>query len=207
MINFIRIRNICHLLDADTTESLCLSLCISHLDYCNAVTIQASNITIHKMQRIQNVCMLSAKKKPKGTAYQHASKQLHWLPICQRISFKLLVLTHKCLHGDGPAYLIELLQYKTILRKGTKIKHSQRWLTTKYTKNKVQNICQLVLQCGSPHLCRTPYPTTSGVSSQYLHLRKMVKNTSLPRGIPRVKHLGVVSILAVSMFFHSGEHW
>ena len=31
MINFIRIRNICHLLDADCTESLCLSLCISHL--------------------------------------------------------------------------------------------------------------------------------------------------------------------------------
>ena len=118
MINFIRIRNIHHLLGADTTESLCLSLCISHLDYCNAVLYKLPDIIIHKMQRVQNMCACLVLRKTKRDSISACLKQLHWLPICQRISFKLLVLTHKCLHGEGPAYLIELLQYKTTLRKG-----------------------------------------------------------------------------------------
>ena len=118
MINFIRIRNIRHLLDADTTESLCLSLCISHLDYCNAVLYKLPDITIHKMQRVQNMCACLVLRKIKRDSISACLKQLHWLPIHQRISFKLLVLTYKCLHEEGPAYLIELLHYKTILRKG-----------------------------------------------------------------------------------------
>ena len=34
---------------------------------------------------------------------------LHWLPIKQRIKFKILLTVYKCLNGRGPAYLSELL--------------------------------------------------------------------------------------------------
>ena len=35
--------------------------------------------------------------------------KLHWLPIKDRIIFKILLLTFKALHNKGPVYLKELL--------------------------------------------------------------------------------------------------
>ena len=56
MFNFLRIKSIRHLLDEDTTESLCQSLCISHLDYCNSLIYGLPDTSIAKFQRIQNMC-------------------------------------------------------------------------------------------------------------------------------------------------------
>ena len=43
--------------------------------------------------------------------FAHASflKRLHILPIKFRIEFKIALLTHKCLHGNAPAYLRKLI--------------------------------------------------------------------------------------------------
>ena len=37
-------------------------------------------------------------------------KELHWLLIKQRVEFKILTFTYKCLHRQGPAYLCDLIQ-------------------------------------------------------------------------------------------------
>ena len=185
MINFIRIRNICHLLDADTTESLCLSLCISHLDYCNAVLYKLPDITIHKMQRVQNMCAHLVLRKTKRDSISACLKQLHWLPIHQRISFKLLVLTYKCLHGEGPAYLIELLHYKTTLRKGLRSGTHEDNLLLSILRTKCKTFANQSFSVAAPTLWNTlPYCIRSIKS--VLTFKKMVKTTSLPRGIPRV---------------------
>ena len=34
---------------------------------------------------------------------------LHYLPVAQRISYKLCLLCYKCIHGLAPAYLNELI--------------------------------------------------------------------------------------------------
>ena len=34
---------------------------------------------------------------------------LHWLPIRQRIRYKLGVLVYKCLHGSAPSYLADFI--------------------------------------------------------------------------------------------------
>ena len=81
MINFIKIQNIRYLLDANTTESLCLSLCILHLDYCNAVLYKLPEVTIHKMQRIQNMCACLVLGKTKRDSISACLKQLHWLLV------------------------------------------------------------------------------------------------------------------------------
>ena len=36
---------------------------------------------------------------------------LHWLPVKQRIEFKLLIFVFKALHGSAPSYLSELLHF------------------------------------------------------------------------------------------------
>ena len=34
-------------------------------------------------------------------------RTLHWLPVCQRIVFKIAMLVYKCLLGLAPSYLAE----------------------------------------------------------------------------------------------------
>ena len=35
--------------------------------------------------------------------------KLHWLPVEQRIQFKIEVLVYRCFHGNAPSYLLEML--------------------------------------------------------------------------------------------------
>ena len=37
-------------------------------------------------------------------------KELHWLPVFYTVNFKILVLTCRALHGQGPPYIRDLLQ-------------------------------------------------------------------------------------------------
>ena len=108
MINLLKMRHIRHLLDQDTTAHLSLSLCISHLDYCNSVLVCLPDSTIQKYQHIQNMCARLVLRRTKRCSITQCLKELHWLPIHQRIIFKLMVLTYKCLHGVSPEYLRNL---------------------------------------------------------------------------------------------------
>ena len=36
-------------------------------------------------------------------------RNLHWLPICERTKFKILVIVYKIAHGQAPLYLLDLL--------------------------------------------------------------------------------------------------
>jgi len=50
--------------------------------------------------------------------YEHITpllKELHWLPVEQRIVLKILLLTFKALHNLSPSYIRDLLQtYKPV---------------------------------------------------------------------------------------------
>ena len=70
------------------------------------------NKTIEKMQRIQSMCTHLVLRKTKWDSATECLASLHWLPIKQRIIFKLCTLTYKLLHNKGPKYLQELLHYR-----------------------------------------------------------------------------------------------
>lgn len=61
-------------------------------------------------------------------------KTLHWLPVSLRIDFKLLTIVWKCLKGQSPPYLAELLDQESITR--TLRSSSQRQLKIPKTKCK-----------------------------------------------------------------------
>ena len=48
-------------------------------------------------------------QKSKYDSTREALEQFHWLPIKQRIDFKIAAITHKCLYGTAPQYLKDLL--------------------------------------------------------------------------------------------------
>ena len=112
MANFMCIKNIQHLLTKEATESLVLSLCVSHLDYCNMMLYGLPDVTLSKFQRVQNMCAHLVLRRLKWESVKQCLATLHWLPVRQRITYKIAVLTYKLLHNEGPEYLKEMPQFK-----------------------------------------------------------------------------------------------
>jgi len=102
-----RLKQVRNLLGPDVAAKLVVSLVFSRLDYCNAILAGLPRSTIAPLQRVQNAAArLVARLGP----YDHVSatlKDLHWLPIEQRIVFKLCVLMHQVHIGLAPSYLRE----------------------------------------------------------------------------------------------------
>ena len=102
MANFVRIHNIQEYLTKDACTTLVLGLCISHLDYANALYYGLSDKTISHLHIILSMCAKLTLKKSKYDSTREALAELHWLPIKQRIDFKIASITHKWLYGTTP---------------------------------------------------------------------------------------------------------
>ena len=80
------------------------------LDSNNSLLSGMPQTLLTKLQRIQNAAAKVITRKKKSDHVTPILRELHWLPIAQRIVFKLLLLTFKVLNGKGPAYILDLLQ-------------------------------------------------------------------------------------------------
>ena len=83
MLNFTKIKAIRPSLTNATCHTLVLMLCISHLDYSNALLYGITKKLLQKYQRIQNMCAKWVLNKCKYDSATECLKQLHWLPIEQ----------------------------------------------------------------------------------------------------------------------------
>ena len=100
--DFYHIRNIRHIrkyLDVKSTETMVHAFITNKLDYCNSLLNGLPDCQIQKLQRVQNAAarIITGIKK-----YDHitpALKELHWLPVQQRIEFKILLPTYKALNN------------------------------------------------------------------------------------------------------------
>ena len=105
-----QLRQIRSSLDSNSAILLANALVTSKLDYCNSLYYNLPATSIQRLQRVQNA--LARAVTPSVKWKDHISptlRNLHWLPVQQRISFKIACLTFKILHQNQPAYLFELL--------------------------------------------------------------------------------------------------
>ena len=110
MFNQIRkIGTIRKYLDRKSTEILVHAFVTSRLDYCNSLLYGVSQDQITKLQRVHNT---AARIVSRTRKYEHITpvlKSLHWLPVNQRIIFKILLVTFKALHDLAPGYISDLI--------------------------------------------------------------------------------------------------
>jgi len=93
-VNSIRaIRHVRHLLPESTALTLACSLINSRLDYCSALLYGAPVSTISKLQRVQNNAAHVVVASSRRCDAKPLLRQLHWLPVRQRILYKTAMTT------------------------------------------------------------------------------------------------------------------
>ena len=108
------LRHIRRLLPDDVSRTLACSIVPTRLDYCNSLLYGSSNGKIAKLQGIQNSLARVVLQAPR---LQHAApllRSLHWLPIAQRITFNIAVITYKVRKTSTPAHPHILLTDRTV---------------------------------------------------------------------------------------------
>ena len=96
-------------LTTEQTKSVIHAYVTSRLDQNNSLLLGLPKKALRCLQCVQNA---SAKLIVGGKKHDHVTpilSSLHWLPVEQRITFKILLLTFKALHDKGPGYLKNLL--------------------------------------------------------------------------------------------------
>ena len=109
MINLQQIKLIRPFLNPEACTTIMLGLVMSHLYYCNSILVGLPDVSINRMQRVQNLAAKVVLGKSKMDSTSECFSALHWLPICSRINHKILTLVHKSIMGWAPEYLQNLL--------------------------------------------------------------------------------------------------
>jgi hypothetical protein len=81
----------------------------SRLDYANALYLGSPQHIIDKLQSVQNAAARLITGHRKFDHITPILHSLHWLPIYQRIKFKVLLFMYKAKHGLAPSYISDLL--------------------------------------------------------------------------------------------------
>ena len=103
------LRRLRPILDQTTARNIATALIHSKLDYCNSLFL---NLPAYQLNRLQLVLNCAARAVTKSSKFCHITpilKSLHWLKISERIRYKILSITYKCLLSNKPAYLRNLL--------------------------------------------------------------------------------------------------
>ena len=104
------LRHLRSLLSDHLAQTVACSIIASRLDYCNAMLYGVPATTFDVLQQAQNnlarvVCQRGGRTNARPLLWS-----LHWLPMKQQVTYKMVTLTFKVLSLSTPAYLNDLIQ-------------------------------------------------------------------------------------------------
>ena len=103
------LRHIRRLITVDIAKTLACSIVGDRLDYCNSLLNGTSNKNIAMLQRQQNSLARIVLQMPRSAHTTPLLHSLHWLPVRQRIQYKVAVLVYNAKITSTPPYLHSLL--------------------------------------------------------------------------------------------------
>jgi cellulose biosynthesis protein BcsQ len=142
-------------LDASSTELVVHAFISTKLDYMNSLLYGLPATQLQKLQRLQNTAARVISRTGKFEHITPVLYRLHWLPVKQRINFKILMLTFRALHGQAPGYLSEMLQ----VYEPTRSLRSQNELRLVQPMAKLKTFGDRSFSCAAPFLWNR-LPTT-----------------------------------------------
>jgi len=100
-----RLRKLSRILDIDARKRLVCALILTRVDYCNSALAGLPDSALAPLQRVLHAAarfVLDLRPRDHVTA---ALQTLNWLPVRQRITYKLCTLMHSVTFGYAPTYL------------------------------------------------------------------------------------------------------
>ena len=101
-------------MNQSAAEQIIHAFVTSRLDNGNALLYGLPQNQISRLQHIQNTAarVVTLSRKSCHITLE-ILKELHWLPVSQRIVFKLMLIVHKSFNNIAPIYISELLKVYT----------------------------------------------------------------------------------------------
>ena len=96
-------------LDKPTTEKIVNATITSKMDYCNSLLYGMKSCDTNRLQLIQNQAARIVTLKRKRDHITPVLRELYWLPIVERVTFKILLMTYKAQCGLAPDYIASLI--------------------------------------------------------------------------------------------------
>lgn len=97
-------------LSTDAAKTLVQAFITCRLDYCNSLMYGITDSLVRKVQSVQNAAARLVSGARRCDRITPVLRELHWLPVRQRIRFKVGCLMYKSLSGQAPQYLADDVQ-------------------------------------------------------------------------------------------------
>ena len=104
-----RIGSIRKFLTLEATKTLVTSCILSRLDYCNSLLIGCPDTTLQPLQMVQHCAARLIFRARHRQPCTHLMKDLHWLPVSERIKYKAACFCYNIITESAPAYLSALV--------------------------------------------------------------------------------------------------
>ena len=103
-----QIRTVIGSLTSTAAATMIHAFVSSRLDYCNGLLQGVASSELARLQSAQNAAARLITGTRRCDHITPILRDLHWLPITQRVQFKTVFTVFKSLHGLAPPYLAEL---------------------------------------------------------------------------------------------------
>ena len=103
------LRHVRKSLTLEATRTIVHSLVTAHLDYCISLLLGTTRSNIAKLQHVQCDLARVVLQAPWRTSSKPLLEKLHWLPIQERVIFKVAVIMFMTRSSRQPEYLSEII--------------------------------------------------------------------------------------------------
>ena len=103
-----QLRSVQRSLTCDAKKVIVHAFVASKIDYCNSLLYRTTERVLHPMQVVLNAAARLVVGAGRRDHITPILRELHWLPIRQRILYKMAVLAFHRIHQSAPTYLSEM---------------------------------------------------------------------------------------------------
>jgi len=111
----LNVKTVIRSITEDAAKMVAHAIISSRLDYCDSLLCGIAGNLLQKLQSVQNAAARLIMRTGRRQHITPVLRELHWLPVRQRIDFKMALLVYKALHGHLPQYLADNCQLLTYI--------------------------------------------------------------------------------------------